>query len=100
MKRSLMIILLGLISITVWASVFDWERAVSLYKQGQFREALAEFQKVITEYPDHSEIQEIPEGNSAGIAGDEGQHAVHIGGSADTGEVDDLVHPQRFRRNE
>lgn len=55
MKRSSLIVLLGLVSITAWASVFDWERAVSLYKQGQFREALAEFQKVIAEYPDHSD---------------------------------------------
>src|SRR5215813_9976822 len=32
---------------------FDWERAVSLYKQGQFREAIAEFRKVLDEAPDH-----------------------------------------------
>jgi tetratricopeptide (TPR) repeat protein len=31
----------------------DWERAVSLYKQGQFREAIAEFRKVLEEAPDH-----------------------------------------------
>jgi superkiller protein 3 len=35
--------------------VFDWEKAVSLYKQNQFREAIAEFQKVLEEYPDHSD---------------------------------------------
>src|SRR5215813_2754363 len=35
--------------------MFDWERAVSLYKQGQFREAIAEFRKVLDEYPDHSD---------------------------------------------
>src|SRR5262245_3299307 len=34
---------------------FDWERAVSLYKQGQFREAIAEFRKVLDEAPDHSD---------------------------------------------
>lgn len=34
---------------------FDWEKAVSLYKQGQFREAIAEFQKVLDEYPEHSD---------------------------------------------
>src|SRR5262245_61338287 len=34
---------------------FDWEKAVSLYKQGQFRDAIAEFRKVIDEYPDHSD---------------------------------------------
>ena len=55
MKRSLLIVLLGLFSLSVSAAGFDWERAVSLYKQGQFREALAEFQKVISEYPDHSD---------------------------------------------
>src|SRR5215468_8378788 len=32
---------------------FDWERAVSLYKQGQYREAIAEFRKVLEEAPDH-----------------------------------------------
>jgi tetratricopeptide (TPR) repeat protein len=47
--------LLLLISSVTWAGVFDWERAVSLYKQGQFREAIAEFQKVLAEYPDHSD---------------------------------------------
>src|SRR5262245_31805536 len=34
---------------------FDWERAVSLYKQGQFQEAIAEFRKVLEEVPDHSD---------------------------------------------
>jgi len=34
---------------------FDWERAVSLYKQGQFREAIAEFRKVIDEAPEHAD---------------------------------------------
>jgi tetratricopeptide (TPR) repeat protein len=37
------------------AAGFDWEKAVSLYKQGQFREAIAEFQKVLAEFPDHSD---------------------------------------------
>lgn len=37
------------------AAPFDWEKAVSLYKQGQFREAIVEFQKVIAEYSDHSD---------------------------------------------
>src|SRR5262245_33628733 len=35
------------------AGLFDWEKAVSLYKQGQFREAIAEFQKVLVEHPEH-----------------------------------------------
>ncbi len=34
---------------------FDWEKAVSLYKQGQFREAIAEFRKVLEEAPDHAD---------------------------------------------
>jgi superkiller protein 3 len=37
------------------AGFFDWERAVSLYKQGQYREAIEEFQKVLAEYPEHSD---------------------------------------------
>jgi tetratricopeptide (TPR) repeat protein len=37
------------------AGWFDWEKAVSLYKQGQYREAIAEFERVIAEYPDHSD---------------------------------------------
>lgn len=31
----------------------DWEKAVSLYKQGRFREAITEFEQVIAEHPDH-----------------------------------------------
>lgn len=34
---------------------FDWERAVSLYKQGQFRAAITEFQTVLTEFPEHAD---------------------------------------------
>jgi superkiller protein 3 len=50
-----------LISISIATSAatlfirFDWERAVSLYKQGQFREAIAEFRKVLEEAPDHAD---------------------------------------------
>jgi len=50
-----------LISISVATSaatpyiIFDWERAVSLYKQGQFREAIAEFRKVLEEAPGHAD---------------------------------------------
>ncbi|HQR33240.1 MAG TPA: tetratricopeptide repeat protein [Blastocatellia bacterium] len=53
MKRILVVALLVTISVSTLAAVFDWERAVSLYKQGQFREAIAEFQAVLAEYPDH-----------------------------------------------
>lgn len=55
MKKVITIALLWTISMTALAGVFDWERAISLYKQGQFREAIAEFQKVLAEYPDHSD---------------------------------------------
>jgi len=52
-------VLLILILVTGLATAssvrFDWEKAVSLYKQGQFREAVAEFQKVLAEYPEHSD---------------------------------------------
>src|SRR5205085_8067432 len=34
---------------------FDWEKAVSLYKQGQFRAAISEFQTVLTEFPEHAD---------------------------------------------
>jgi cytochrome c-type biogenesis protein CcmH/NrfG len=34
---------------------FDWEKAVSLYKQGQFRAAITEFQEVLAEFPDHAD---------------------------------------------
>ncbi|MCI0388865.1 MAG: tetratricopeptide repeat protein [Acidobacteria bacterium] len=50
-----------LISISVAASgatpfvKFDWEKAVSLYKQGMFREAIAEFRKVLEEASDHAD---------------------------------------------
>lgn len=37
------------------AGWFDWEKAVSLYKQGQYREAITEFERVLAEYPDHSD---------------------------------------------
>lgn len=33
----------------------DWERAVSLYKQGQYRAAIGEFQGVLTEHPTHAD---------------------------------------------
>ncbi|MCI0666169.1 MAG: tetratricopeptide repeat protein, partial [Acidobacteria bacterium] len=47
--------LIFLTSTPAWAAFFDWEKAVSLYKQGQFREAITEFQKVLAEYPEHSD---------------------------------------------
>ncbi len=53
MKRILVLALLGAFAISAMAAGFDWERAVSLYKQGQFREAIEEFQKVLVEFPEH-----------------------------------------------
>lgn len=55
MKRIAVVALLSFLPIVVMAAWFDWERAVSLYKQGQYREAIAEFQEVIAEYPEHSD---------------------------------------------
>ena len=55
MRKILCSALLGIVVVSVSAGVFDWERAVSLYKQGQFREAIAEFQKVLSEFPDHAD---------------------------------------------
>ncbi len=56
MKR-LLVALALLVSLSMGsrAGVFDWERAVSLYKQGQFRESIAEFKRVLGEFPDHSD---------------------------------------------
>ncbi len=36
-------------------ATFDWEKAVSLYKQGQFRDAVSEFLEVVKEFPNHSD---------------------------------------------
>src|SRR5262252_5310008 len=33
----------------------DWEKAISLYKQGQYRAAIAEFQGVTAESPNHAD---------------------------------------------
>ncbi|MBL8171532.1 MAG: tetratricopeptide repeat protein [Acidobacteria bacterium] len=55
MKKLCTVMMLLALTSAVWAMGFDWERAVSLYKQGQFREAIAEFQKVLAEYPEHSD---------------------------------------------
>jgi tetratricopeptide (TPR) repeat protein len=44
-----------LLAQAVWAASFDWEKAVSLYKQGQYRAAITEFQSVLAEFPDHAD---------------------------------------------
>lgn len=45
------------VTVTVAAAVvtYDWERAVSLYKQGQFHAAIEEFRKVVAEFPNHAD---------------------------------------------
>jgi tetratricopeptide (TPR) repeat protein len=42
-------------AVIAWAASFDWEKAVSLYKQGQYRAAIAEFQKVVADFPDYAD---------------------------------------------
>jgi tetratricopeptide (TPR) repeat protein len=47
--------LLLITAIAGFATSFDWEKAVSLYKQGQYRAAVAEFQNVVAEFPNHAD---------------------------------------------
>lgn len=42
-------------SLPALAAPFDWEKAVSLYKQGQYRAAITEFRQVVAEFPNHSD---------------------------------------------
>lgn len=49
------ITLVAIASLNVYGSEFDWEKAVSLYKQGQFQAAIVEFQAVVAEFPNHSD---------------------------------------------
>ena len=49
------ITLLAVTSLTVPGGEFDWEKAVSLYKQGQFQAAIVEFQAVVAEFPNHAD---------------------------------------------
>ncbi|HZS05834.1 MAG TPA: tetratricopeptide repeat protein [Blastocatellia bacterium] len=59
MKRVSAIITALFVSAALAAAVragsYDWEKAVSLYTQGQYRAAIAEFQKVVEEFPNHSD---------------------------------------------
>jgi superkiller protein 3 len=56
MKRFCAVLALFILAAaTVRANSFDWEKAVSLYKQGQFRAAITEFQKVVEEFPAHAD---------------------------------------------
>ena len=49
------------LSLLVWSpaqaqeDVASWDKAVSLYKQNQFQEAIAEFKRVLVEFPTHAE---------------------------------------------
>jgi len=57
-RQILVTIALTLLSVSAAVSAaysFDWQRAVSLYQQGKYRDALAEFQAVVKEYPDFSD---------------------------------------------
>jgi tetratricopeptide (TPR) repeat protein len=55
LRSTLLVCVLLVLSIPAQAIGFDWEKAVSLYKQGQFRAAVAEFQSVVAEFPNHSD---------------------------------------------
>jgi tetratricopeptide (TPR) repeat protein len=57
MKKLLLIISALVLSVGLCANAaaFDWEKAVSLYKQSQFRAAIAEFQQVLAEFPEHAD---------------------------------------------
>ncbi len=49
------LIISAVLAVTMLAADSDWEKAVSLYTQGQYRAAIAEFQKVVEEFPGHSD---------------------------------------------
>lgn len=54
-KFGALALLMTSLTLTALAGYFDWEKAVSLYKQGQYREAIVEFQRVLVEYPEHAD---------------------------------------------
>jgi tetratricopeptide (TPR) repeat protein len=56
-RKVLVVIFLALCLIPAYAQddIPSWDRAVSLYKQNQFREAIGEFKKVIEEVPNHAD---------------------------------------------
>lgn len=43
------------LAIAAAAATYDWEKAVSLYTQGQYRAAITEFQQVVAEFPNHAD---------------------------------------------
>lgn len=54
-----LVVFLAILSFSSFAiaqdEVGNWDKAVSLYKQSQYRESIVEFRKVINEIPTHSE---------------------------------------------
>ncbi|NOT59957.1 MAG: tetratricopeptide repeat protein [Acidobacteria bacterium] len=55
MKKFHLIALFALCVMCRQVALADWEKAVSLYKQGQYRPAITEFEQVVAEFPDHSD---------------------------------------------
>lgn len=56
MKKILLGAVAGMLLVSAGlAGTFDWERAVSLYKQGQFRASIEEFKSVVAEFPNHAD---------------------------------------------
>jgi superkiller protein 3 len=49
------LIISAVLTITAQAEGYDWEKAVSLYTQGQYRPAIEEFKKVVEEFPNHAD---------------------------------------------
>ena len=49
------LLLAAALSVTALAEGYDWEKAVSLYTQGQYRAAIEEFKKVVAEFPNHAD---------------------------------------------
>jgi tetratricopeptide (TPR) repeat protein len=55
MKKFHWFVMLALCALCHQIALADWEKAVSLYKQGQYRPAITEFEQVVAEFPDHSD---------------------------------------------
>lgn len=55
MKKYHCFVFAALVCLCSQVALADWEKAVSLYKQGQYRAAIAEFQTVVAEFPDHAD---------------------------------------------
>jgi tetratricopeptide (TPR) repeat protein len=55
MKKFHCLVVVTLVCLSWQVALADWEKAVSLYKQGQYRAAITEFQTVVAEFPDHAD---------------------------------------------